>query len=84
MNEFVNALFPNTLLSVYAARMVNNTYKNQVTASLTTAQEVVGHILQLGKDSGAQLPIMEIFKEHTDKALEDYGNLDATSVICCE
>ncbi|GAA5816443.1 hypothetical protein MFLAVUS_009972 [Mucor flavus] len=81
VKELLDAVFPNTLLGIYADRMLNNTYKDQIAFPITTAQKDVAHILQLAKDSGAKLPITEIFSKNADKVLSDHGNYDLTSVV---
>jgi 3-hydroxyisobutyrate dehydrogenase-like beta-hydroxyacid dehydrogenase len=67
VKELLDVVFPDTLLVVYAERMLENTYKDQIAASIKAAQKDVGHILQLAKNSGAKMPIVEIFLENTEK-----------------
>ncbi|KAI9359707.1 hypothetical protein BD770DRAFT_419315 [Pilaira anomala] len=81
VKELLDAVFPNTLLGVYAGRMLNNTYKDQIAFPITTAQKDLKHIMQLAKDSGASLPITDIFFQNTEKVLKDHGNYDLTSVV---
>lgn len=81
VKELLDAVFPNSLLGIYANRMLNNTYKDEIAFPITTAKKDVAHIVQLAKDSGAKLPITEAFLENADKVLADHGNYDLSSVV---
>lgn len=82
MKELLDAVFPNTLLGIYAERMLKNTYKDQVAFPITTAKKDVGHIRQLAADSGAKLPITEAFLHNADTVLAKHGDYDLSSVVC--
>lgn len=81
VKELLDAVFPNSLFGVYAGRMLNNTYKDEIAFPITAAKKDVAHIVQLAKDSGAKLPITEAFLENADKVLADHGNYDLSSVV---
>lgn len=81
VKELLDAVFPNSLFGVYAGRMLNNTYKDEIAFPITTAKKDVAHIVQLAKDSGAKLPITDAFLENADKVLEEHGNYDLSSVV---
>lgn len=81
VKELLDAVFPNSLMGVYADRMLKNTYKDEIAFPITTAKKDVAHIVQLAKDSGAKLPITEAFLKNADEVLENHGNYDLSSVV---
>jgi 3-hydroxyisobutyrate dehydrogenase-like beta-hydroxyacid dehydrogenase len=81
VKELLDSVFPGSLLGIYASRMLNNTYKDEIAFPITTAKKDVSHIVQLAKDSGASLPITEVFLENADKTLENHGNYDLSSIV---
>lgn len=81
VKELLDAVFPSSLLGIYAGRMLNNTYKDQVAFPITTAKKDVSHIVELAKESGASLPITEVFLENANKTLADHGDYDLSSVV---
>ena len=81
VKELLDSVFPNTLLGVYANRMLNNTYKDEIAFPITSAQKDVSHILQLSKDSGVRLPITEVYAENAAKTLANHGDYDLTSIV---
>lgn len=82
VKEILDAVFPNTLLGVYASRMLNNTYNDEVAFSINGAKKDVKHIKQLAEDSGAKLPITDIFSNNADTVLAKHGDYDLSSVVC--
>jgi 3-hydroxyisobutyrate dehydrogenase-like beta-hydroxyacid dehydrogenase len=82
VKELLDAVFPKTLLGIYAGRMLNNTYKDEIAFSINGAKKDVRHIQQLAKDFGAKLPITEIFLDNADTVLAKHGDYDLTSVVC--
>lgn len=82
VKELLDAVFPNTLLGVYADRMLNNTYKDQVAFPITAAKKDVGHIVHMAQESGARLPITEAFLQNADKVLADHDNYDLSGIVC--
>lgn len=81
VKELLDSVFPNSLLGIYAGRMLNNTYKDEVAFPITSAQKDVSHILNLAEESGAKLPITELFLENTNNVLKNHGNFDLSSVV---
>lgn len=81
VKELLDSVFPNSLLGIYAGRMLNNTYKDEVAFPITTAQKDVSHILHLAEETGAKLPITEVFLENTNNVLKNHGNYDLSSVV---
>ncbi|KAI7899267.1 NAD binding domain of 6-phosphogluconate dehydrogenase-domain-containing protein [Cokeromyces recurvatus] len=83
VKELIDCVYPNSLLSLYATRMLNNTYRHYRAFPLSTAKKDVGHILHMAKEANAELPITQIFLEHANKAQEEQGDIDISGVVGC-
>ncbi|KAI9468116.1 MAG: hypothetical protein EXX96DRAFT_591966 [Benjaminiella poitrasii] len=83
VKELLDFVFPNSLMGIYATRMLNNTYRNSIAFPLSTAKKDVGHILNMAKDAKAEIPITQIFLEHANKAQEEQGDIDISGVVGC-
>ncbi|KAI8091002.1 uncharacterized protein B0P05DRAFT_528342 [Gilbertella persicaria] len=81
VKDLLDAVFPNTLLGVYAGRMLNNTYRDQIAFPISTAKKDIGHIMNMAKESNAKLPITEAFLENADAVQSKYGDFDLSSVV---
>ncbi|KAI8975439.1 hypothetical protein BDF20DRAFT_878650 [Mycotypha africana] len=81
VKELLDCVFPNTLLGVYAGRMLNNTYRDQVAFSMSAAKKDVNHIMEMAKDVKASVPITEVFLDHLNQVQAEQGDLDLSAVV---
>lgn len=81
VKDLIDCVFPGSLLGIYAGRMLNNTYRDEIAFPISAAKKDVGHIMNLAKESNASLPITEIFLKNANKVQEEQGDLDLSSVV---
>lgn len=79
--ELIDSVWPGTLLSVYARRMLGNTYNNDIFFPLTSIRKDVNHIRDLAKDANANLPTTERFLSNLEHVLETKGDVDISGVV---
>lgn len=81
VKKLLDMLFPNTLVAVYADRIVNKIYENQVLFSLTGARKDASHILDMANAHKAKLPTTENFLKHLDQTKSKHGDIDISGVV---
>lgn len=81
VKELLDCVFPNSLLGIYAGRMLNNTYRDEIAFPISGAKKDVGHITHMAKEAGVSLPITEIFLENANKAQAAQGDIDLSGIV---
>lgn len=81
VKDLIDCVFPSSLLGIYAGRMLNNTYRDEIAFPISAAKKDVGHIMHLAEQSNASLPITEIFLKNANKVQEEQGDIDLSSVV---
>lgn len=81
VKDLVDNVFGSPLMSIYADRMLNNTYRDQIAFPLSGTKKDVNHIIQMANDAGASLPVTMAFIEHAKTAQEGEGDLDISSIV---
>ncbi|KAI8642539.1 NAD binding domain of 6-phosphogluconate dehydrogenase-domain-containing protein [Parasitella parasitica] len=81
VKELLDSLFPNTLFGIYAGRMLNNTYRDEIAFPISGAKKDVGHITEMAKENGVSLPVTEIFLQNANKVQEEQGNIDLSGIV---
>ncbi|KAI8992538.1 hypothetical protein BDB01DRAFT_438179 [Pilobolus umbonatus] len=79
--ELLQSLFPQSLLSIYADRMLKFTYKDQIAFPLASVKKDVDHIVRLAESSNAAIPTLHTFLENLTSVQTNYGEYDLTSVV---
>ncbi|ORZ00689.1 hypothetical protein BCR43DRAFT_485641 [Syncephalastrum racemosum] len=79
--ELIDLVWPGTLLSVYAKRMLGNTYNDDIFFPLTSTRKDVNHIRDMAKDANAHLPTTERFLSNLEHVLENKGDVDISGVV---
>ncbi|CAG8654511.1 17211_t:CDS:2 [Cetraspora pellucida] len=69
--EFISSVYSSSILTYYGTRMIEENFDKEVGFTVTNALKDVGHIRQLAKDSGAQLPIADLMNEHLNYAKDN-------------
>ncbi|KAI8383074.1 hypothetical protein BD560DRAFT_346470 [Blakeslea trispora] len=81
VKDLIDCVFPNSLLSVYAERMLKNTYRDQIGFAISGAKKDVHHILNMAKEANAKLPITEIFLDHANQTQAEQGDIDMAGIV---
>lgn len=81
VKDLVDAVFANPLMSIYSARMLNNTYRNEIAFPLSAAKKDVNHIVNMANEAGAALPVTMAFLEHANTAQAEQGDVDISGIV---
>ena len=90
LNEFIQLMFPHSPFAAYATRMISGEYAplppNRPGFQIDLARKDCKHALDLAKECGAKLDVVEIMDKHLKTAKEVGGdNMDIRySFISCD
>ncbi|KAG1357475.1 hypothetical protein G6F62_001578 [Rhizopus arrhizus] len=79
--ELIDNFLPQTIISTYALRMSQETFRDQIPSAIAGARKDASHIINMANEINAPVPITHTFLKNCDYVLEKYGNYDTTSIV---
>ncbi|KAG0742921.1 hypothetical protein G6F57_004421 [Rhizopus arrhizus] len=79
--ELIDNFLPQTMISTYASRISNETFRDQIHFSINSIKKDANHIIDLANEANAPVPITHTFLKNCDYVLEKHGDYDLTGVV---